>query len=73
MVWATLSWYNVGLSIDLEEWNASIIRKLHTLESIYEKISDRATHPAYGSPGVDYHYFDSSIYVLPCVARLPQH
>ena len=28
----------------LEEWDVSIIRKLHTLESIYEKISDRATN-----------------------------
>jgi hypothetical protein len=27
----------------LEEWDASIIRKLHTLESIYEKISNWAT------------------------------
>src|SRR5262249_31695090 len=27
----------------LEEWDASILRKLPTLESIYEKISDRAT------------------------------
>ena len=27
----------------LAEWDASILRKLHTLESIYEKISDQAT------------------------------
>jgi hypothetical protein len=28
----------------LEEWDASILRKLHTLESIYTKIADRATN-----------------------------
>src|SRR5215471_12458558 len=28
----------------LEEWDASILRKLHTLESIYAKIADRATN-----------------------------
>jgi hypothetical protein len=28
----------------LEAWDASIIRKLHTLESIYAKIADRATN-----------------------------
>lgn len=27
----------------LSEWDASILRKLHTLESIYEKVSDQAT------------------------------
>jgi hypothetical protein len=28
----------------LAEWDASILRKLHTLESIYAKIADRATN-----------------------------
>ncbi len=28
----------------LAEWDASILRKLHTLDSIYTKIADRATH-----------------------------
>jgi len=28
----------------LEDWDASILRKLQTLESIYEKISDQATN-----------------------------
>jgi hypothetical protein len=28
----------------LDEWDASILRKLQTLESIYEKISDQASN-----------------------------
>ncbi len=28
----------------LEDWDASILRKLQTLESIYEKISDQASN-----------------------------
>ena len=28
----------------LAEWDTSILRKLHTLESIYTKIADRATN-----------------------------
>jgi hypothetical protein len=33
----------VNKRFHLDEWDASIIRKLQTLESIYEKISDQAT------------------------------
>lgn len=34
----------VSKRFHLEEWDTSIIRKLQTLESIYEKISDQATN-----------------------------
>lgn len=34
----------VNKRFHLDEWDASIIRKLQTLESIYEKISDQATN-----------------------------
>jgi hypothetical protein len=33
----------VNLRFHLDEWDASILRKLQTLESIYEKISDQAS------------------------------
>jgi uncharacterized Rmd1/YagE family protein len=32
----------VSQRFHLEDWNASILRKLETLESIYGKMSDRA-------------------------------
>ena len=33
----------VNRRFHLDEWDASILRKLQTLESIYEKISDQAS------------------------------
>ena len=34
----------VNKRFHLEDWDASILRKLQTLESIYEKISDQAVN-----------------------------
>jgi uncharacterized Rmd1/YagE family protein len=34
----------VSTRFHLQEWDASIIRKLQTLESIYEKIADQAAN-----------------------------
>jgi uncharacterized Rmd1/YagE family protein len=34
----------VNRRFHLDEWDSSILRKLETLESIYEKISDQATN-----------------------------
>jgi uncharacterized Rmd1/YagE family protein len=34
----------VNKRFHLEDWDASILRKLQTLESIYEKISDQASN-----------------------------
>ena len=45
----------VGERFHLTEWDASILRKLQTLEGIYEKISDQVGHTANGGPGVDHH------------------
>ena len=30
--------------LHLNDWDANIIRKLHTLESLYQKMSDHAAH-----------------------------
>ena len=32
----------IGINSHLEEWDASILRKLHILDSIYHNISDQA-------------------------------
>jgi hypothetical protein len=34
----------VGERLSLQEWDTSISRKLETLESVYEKVSDRVSH-----------------------------
>jgi uncharacterized Rmd1/YagE family protein len=34
----------VNRRFHLDEWDSSILRKLETIESIYEKISDQATN-----------------------------
>jgi uncharacterized Rmd1/YagE family protein len=34
----------VNRRFHLDEWDASILRKLQTLESIYQKISDQGTN-----------------------------
>jgi hypothetical protein len=47
----------VSQRFHLEDWDASILRKLETLESIYGKMSDRA-HAPHGAPGVDYYCVD---------------
>jgi uncharacterized Rmd1/YagE family protein len=33
-----------SLRFHLDDWDASILRKLHTLESIYQKMSDEAVN-----------------------------
>jgi hypothetical protein len=57
----------------LEEWDASIIRKLHTLESIYEKISDRATTQRMEVLEWIIIILIAVSIVLPFIAGLPQH
>src|SRR5215471_4400735 len=57
----------------LEEWDASIIRKLHTLESIYEKISDRATTQRMEILEWIIIILIAVSIVLPFIAGLPQH
>jgi hypothetical protein len=63
----------VSQRFHLEEWDASIIRKLHTLESIYEKISDRATTQRMEVLEWIIIILITVSIVLPFVARLPQH
>ena len=57
----------------LTEWDASIIRKLHTLESIYEKISDRATTQRMELLEWIIIILIAVSILLPFVTRLPQH
>jgi len=57
----------------LTEWDASIIRKLHTLESIYEKISDRATTQRMELLEWIIIILIAVSILLPFVTKLPQH
>jgi hypothetical protein len=57
----------------LAEWDASILRKLHTLESIYEKISDRATTQRMEVLEWIIIILIAVSIVLPFIAVLPRH
>jgi hypothetical protein len=63
----------VSQRFHLAEWDASIIRKLHTLESIYEKISDRATTQRMEVLEWIIIILIAVSIVLPFIAGLPQH
>jgi hypothetical protein len=57
----------------LAEWDASILRKLHTLDSIYTKLADRATHRRMETLAWIVIVLIAVEILLPFLIRMPPH